>query len=843
MTPTSRAARWWALLAALSLATPVASADSRADARRHFQSGMGAVAAGRYDEGIAELLAAYRIRPHPAVLYNIGRAYQDAGDAPKAIEYLRQYLSYDPPDADAVRARVVALEASSRPAEPQPPVVTAPAVKPPAGRPGPVDEDTQARISALLDRLDAAVARAESIGASATPATAATPAATTPGVEQSEAREEVLQNRGDAYEEVVVTASRYAQNALQAPAATTTITADEIALSGATTLPELLRRVPGIDVMRLGVGSSDVSIRGFNQRVSNKLLVLVDGRSVYEDFLGLTLFDELPIALEEIARVEIIRGPGSALYGANAFVGVVNIITRHPGEGPAAYARVGGGSGKQGLGTFIASGRSGRLGYRLSGGYTQANKWSVDFAPDRSDYLSQVDDPNLALRTAKANGVLAVALAPGAELRLAGGVTKLYTEIYPLGLLRNDALDGVHLYAQSGLTAGPFQLRLFWNRLSASATPQYQAPGQRSLATTVITHILDAETQLAQGFRAAGEHRFTVGAGYRLKTGVWDYLGTSPVEHHFSAFAQEEYRPVPALAISGSLRVDRHPLLDAGQPGFAISPRASAVWGFAEGQALHAAVGTAFREPTFVESYTHLLVPVPNQPSVAVLTLGNTGLKPERVFSAEVGYRVEFAAAQLDLTAYRNEVRDLIELSGLAPVSAGATYDDSRGAYVAGQSSFINDSPVYTALGGELGVKASPVDRLGLRGALAVEQITASGIDAARCGPCNEVPAVKVYGGASYRTAFKLDLNLDASYVTSTTWIERAPDPANPTQVAFSAFPLAAYAVVDARLGYRFLDDHLEAGVQGTNLAAAHQEHPFGNRVETRVLATLAGSL
>ena len=147
------------------------------------------------------------------------------------------------------------------------------------------------------------------------------------------------------YEETVVTASRREQSTLEAPNATTVITAEEIRLSGATTLPDLLRRVPGAEVMALGVGSHNSSFRGFNQRIANKVLVLLDGRTEYQDFLGLTLWQGIPVGLDEIERIEVIRGPGSALYGANAMLGVVNIITRSPGTGPRAQLSATAGNG------------------------------------------------------------------------------------------------------------------------------------------------------------------------------------------------------------------------------------------------------------------------------------------------------------------------------------------------------------------------------------------------------------------------------------------------------------------------------------------------------------------
>jgi iron complex outermembrane receptor protein len=794
---------------------------------------MAAVAAGKYDEGIDELKAAYAIKPHPAVLYNIAKALQDAGRVQEALDYYKQYLALEPPDAETVGAVAAKLRESVAKPEPEP-------NKPEPNKPEPVkagmDEATARRMEELLSRLDAAVARAESLPRTG-PAEPRSSAPGPAGAGTGASAEDLGQAKDEAYEEVVVTASRFAQNALTAPASVSVITAEEIQLSGATTLVEVLRRVPGIDVMRLGVSSSDVSIRGFNQRVSNKLLVLVDGRSVYEDFLGLTFFEEVPIELEEIERVEIIRGPGSALYGANAFVGVINIITRRPGSGPSMQFRGGAGSGKSGDARFVATQRLGRFAYRASAGYSRSDKWSVDFAPDRSDYVSQWKDPHLAFQSARANGVVSVQLARGAEASAAAGVNQLYTEIYPLGLLRNYVLDGVHVYTQAQVNAGPVRIRTFWNHLEAEAGPQYFPVGERSLDSHLVSNVIDGDAQLDQAFQLGGEHHLNLGVGYRLKSTRWDYLADKPTESHFSAFVQEEYRPVKVVSVTASLRADRHPLL-----GFNVSPRGAVVVTPAEGQAIHAEVGTAFREPTLVESYTHILVPVPGQPSIYGITEGNRDLKPERVFHLEAGYRGEFSLVQLDAAAYRSQVSNLIVLSALSPLPAGQQRDP-QGGYYAGRSQFENDLPVYTAYGAELGAKVTPVDQLQVRATVAVERIGADLGDRASCGSCNELPAVKLYAGVSYRTPFKLDLNVDASWVSATTWIEREPSAADPSQIAFVANPLAAYAVVNARAAYRFLDDHLEVGLVGSNLAGSHQEHPFGNSVETRVMGTLGGSL
>src|SRR4029079_2213224 len=129
------------------------------------------------------------------------------------------------------------------------------------------------------------------------------------------------------------------------------------------------------DIMQTTGAQTEVSIRGFNQRLSNKILVLVNGRSVYIDLLGTPIWETLSIGVEDVERIEVVRGPGSALYGADAFNGVINIITKKPGEGRNGVA---GGYGSQGTthGSLWASGREGELGYRIAAGYDYLPRWS-----------------------------------------------------------------------------------------------------------------------------------------------------------------------------------------------------------------------------------------------------------------------------------------------------------------------------------------------------------------------------------------------------------------------------------------------------------------------------------
>ena len=250
----------------------------------------------------------------------------------------------------------------------------------------------------------------------------------------------------------------------------------------------------------LGPGSANVSMRGFNQRIANKVLVLVDGRTEYQDFLGMTLWSSMPVELEDIERIEVIRGPGSALYGANAMLGVVNIITRAPGTGPAARFQAFAGNGNTAGGSFVSHGGSGGLRYRASAAYSQADKWSRDFADDRPDMAVTDPQPDLGLRSARGNLATRYQFDSGAELGVSGGINRFYTEIYPLGLLRNFYLDGVSAFAKADVGLGPLKVKAFWNHLGVDAGPQYEPMGQRSLATGVESNLFNGEVLYSQSF-------------------------------------------------------------------------------------------------------------------------------------------------------------------------------------------------------------------------------------------------------------------------------------------------------------------------------------------------------
>src|SRR5437899_3314646 len=441
------------LLAALL--APAALADARSDAKRHFRDGMSLIGAGLVERGIAELKQAYAIKPHPDVLYDIAKAYVDLGDIPEALNYFRQYVATDPVDKEQVQAIIQRLQSAIGSAAPPPP----------AAEPPPQNIDVQkllAQLQALIQQSQAAapvtVAPAARPASSrkAEPVRAGGPATrgedemfegeTISAKTRATARQIAAELSGtheasdeDIFEEQVVTASVRSSSETKTPASLTVITGGEIRMTGAATIPEILRRVPGIDVAEMNPSDTNISVRGFNRRLANKVLVLVDGRSVYQDFLGGTFWPVLDVAIQDIDRIEVIRGPGSALYGANAFAGVVNIITKTGDEANGARAFLQAGNYSTVQAAISAGGRSGKFSYRTSVAFDRADKWSAPVAPG---FASQFSQPGRSREIQRADAATSYQSGKLQVQAGAGFDNMNAMEVFPLGSLRTFGNEG-----------------------------------------------------------------------------------------------------------------------------------------------------------------------------------------------------------------------------------------------------------------------------------------------------------------------------------------------------------------------------------------------------------------
>jgi iron complex outermembrane recepter protein len=168
----------------------------------------------------------------------------------------------------------------------------------------------------------------------------------------------------------VTSVSKKEQNLSQVAAAVYVITQEDIRHSGATNIPDLLRMVPGLDVAQINANTWAISSRGFNSEFANKLLVLIDGRTVYTPLFGGANWDTFDVPLEDIDRIEVIRGPGGTIWGANAVNGVINVITKKTEDTPGGLVTTGGGTVAQEFGTVQYGGKvQGDTSYRIFAKY------------------------------------------------------------------------------------------------------------------------------------------------------------------------------------------------------------------------------------------------------------------------------------------------------------------------------------------------------------------------------------------------------------------------------------------------------------------------------------------
>ncbi|MFN2510578.1 MAG: TonB-dependent receptor plug domain-containing protein [Pyrinomonadaceae bacterium] len=168
----------------------------------------------------------------------------------------------------------------------------------------------------------------------------------------------------------VTSVSKKEEKLFQSAAAIYVITQEEIRRSGMSSIPDLLRRVPGLQVARIDGSKWAVSARGFNGRFTTKLLVLIDGRSVYTPEHSGVYWEAQDVLLEDVERMEVIRGPGGALWGANAVNGVINIITKDSRDSQGGLVTSGGGTDERGFGSVRYGGKlNDSAAYKVYGKY------------------------------------------------------------------------------------------------------------------------------------------------------------------------------------------------------------------------------------------------------------------------------------------------------------------------------------------------------------------------------------------------------------------------------------------------------------------------------------------
>ncbi|HET9963205.1 MAG TPA: TonB-dependent receptor, partial [Nitrospiraceae bacterium] len=429
-------------------------------------------------------------------------------------------------------------------------------------------------------------------------------------------------------EETVSIASRYEQPISQAPSNVYVITDDDIKQSGATDLPTVLRRIPGIDVMQTTGADFNVSVRGDNQLFANKLLVMIDGRSIYIDGQGLVFWKSIPVTLPEIKRIEVLKGPASVVYGFNAFDGVINIITKSAQEMKGTTLQFGGGE----LGTIssaaVHAGSVGKLDYRLSLGHDQNQQWRNRDA--------------LAFRSSKFNVQTQYTFSGDSSLRVAGGFIDTNRFDGPVSNVQipmtqvNQGYADVHYQFRTLTVRGwwqgnDFPIDSVTHPLLARFVRQTNASGGNNVSFTTNTYNIEAQHSVD----LSSTNRLSYGVNYRYNTVDGSAVSELGREDRLGFHLQDEWKLLPSLTAVAGVRYDLHTRI-AGT----WSPRVALIYALTPNHTFRVSGSVAYRPPTLFEANLDLRFLPTVPPLFAPFPLvGSQKLGPEQIISYEAGYQ------------------------------------------------------------------------------------------------------------------------------------------------------------------------------------------------------------
>jgi iron complex outermembrane receptor protein len=622
-------------------------------------------------------------------------------------------------------------------------------------------------------------------------------------------------------EEIVSIATRYDQPISEAPSNIYVITDEDIRQSGAVDIPTILRRIPGMEVMQTTGADFNVSVRGDNQLIANKLLVMVDGRSIYIDVQGSLFWKLLPVTLPEIKRIEVLKGPASAVYGFNAFDGIINIITKPPDEMKGTTLQFGGGEFGTITSAAVYANTVGKLGYRLSIGRDQNQQWRNSDA--------------LAFRAHKLNVQTEYALTSDSKLSFSGGLVDSNRFDGPISEDTISSITPAQGYMHLVYERPNFYVRGYWNRYDNSGVASFNqilAPfltvtnrdGTPKESTTADTY--NVEAQHAIDFTSV--LRLTYGANYRHNTMSSNLITGFSTENRLGFYGHAEWRMAKPLTLIAGLRYDMDTFIKP-----TVSPRVALLYNLAPDHTIRLSGSVAYRPPTlFEKTVDERVVTNPPLPTVTTTIAGGTEVNPEQIISYEAEYQGWYLKHRLRTRAalFYNHISDLISIRNVSPTLAA----------------FRNDGGSADIYGAELGVEFLATKWLSGFANYSYQEInqTLTG-RVRRAGPHSKF-------NAGLRGEWENGLSAEVTY----HYYGAVTYPIGQSFETFSALGLVqvpnptvgSYNLLNMRAGYRFWQQKAAAGyMRDAELAVSvfnalddqHKEHPLGDTINRRVMGWL----
>jgi iron complex outermembrane recepter protein len=481
----------------------------------------------------------------------------------------------------------------------------------------------------------------------------------------------------------VTSVSKKEQKLSKTGAAVFVITQEDIRRSGSTNIPDLLRMVPGADVAQIDANKWAISLRGFNDRYADKVLVLIDGRSVYTPSFSGVYWDQQDVPLENIDRIEVIRGPGGTVWGANAMNGVINIITKSAKATQGGLISAAAGSQEVGRGLAQYGGRIGQTGWYRAfgeafkigtserpGGGEAVDGWHMEHGGFRADWD----------------------LSPRDTVMIQGDMYRTGESQTFTTLLANALPLPVTLDEQFSSNGADVLGR--WNRTLASGASlslqmYYDRSDRREQGggDTLNTVDFDFQHHMVLGSR----QDVVWGAGYRVvKDSVTAGYATTfvPLQQTaslFSTFVQDEIRLTKSVWLTVGSKFEHN-----AYTGFELEPSARLVWTPTDGHAFWMSASRAIRQPDRADSGLESDVatfPLPGGAFGVVRLLGTADRRAEELRDYEAGYRAQITKRlSLDIATYASFYRHLLTnepgapfyTTGPAPLLISPLYFDNK---------------------------------------------------------------------------------------------------------------------------------------------------------------------
>lgn len=600
----------------------------------------------------------------------------------------------------------------------------------------------------------------------------------------------------------VTTVSKEPERLMQTPAAIYVLTQADIRRAGATSIPEALRLVPGVEIARIDSDTWAVGIRGFGGAFSRSVLVLIDGRSVYTPLFEGVYWDVQNVMLQDVDRIEVIRGPGGTIWGSNAVNGVINIITKSAAETHGTLAAAGGGNVDEASGALRYGGTFGKnVDYRVYGmGFIRGqefhtnadpfDEWRMGQMGFRSDW-TQSDADALTLQGDIYSG------ENGGETNIA-----FFSPPSQANVDSTSFVSGGNLLARWKHRLGngsDFQLRAFFDRTNRQ---------NAQFGETRDTFDLDFIHHL----KLPKREDFIWGLGLRVSPSNFiqtqvtvNFLPHQQTDTVYSGFIQDELPIINAVSLTVGTKIEHNNF-----SGFDLEPSARLLWTPSNRQSFWAAVTRAVRTPSRLDqdlALTGFFSASPPFP-VFVEIEGNPNFKPEEMLGYEAGYRTQpNSHFYLDVATFFNNYNDL---TSLGTVSLGfAQSPPPSYTYVLVSVPYANGLEGNTD-GVELSPDWKPINWWELKGSYSFLQMHLKD----KPGITDSSTAQTDEGSSPHHEAVIQSLfNLPEGFQF------------DPTYRYVSALPaqgIREYSMMDLHVGWNF-DDRLEFSVTGENLFRPYQ--------------------